>query len=172
MAPTTIKLSAKKTASAATRKLTLKLLDATSSVHETLLTGERRMRIHGHVAKNNLIFYVIDNFRLLGLHSRLRKKLLATGNIDKTGRKRFRMYILFHMNENENPRSDYPWRALKRGFVLLITYRRPRRFTTLQSGCRFLRVLIDETTFITKGNIKLTDSEFVNEQTKLPIFCT
>ena len=44
--------------------------------------------------------------------------------------------------------TNYPCLALKRGLVLLITYKRPRRRTTWQSGWRFLRVLIEDATFI------------------------
>ena len=43
---------------------------------------------------------------------------------------------------------NYPCLALKRGLVLLITYNLPRLRTTLQSGCLFLRVLMEDTTFI------------------------
>jgi len=40
---------------------------------------------------------------------------------------------------------SYPWRCLKRGFFLLITYSLPLRRTILQSTLRFL---MDALTFI------------------------
>lgn len=45
---------------------------------------------------------------------------------------------------------DYPWRALKRGLDLQITYTRPLRRTTWQSGCRFFNDLMDAATFMSK----------------------
>ncbi len=41
-----------------------------------------------------------------------------------------------------------PWRALKRGFFLLITKTRPRRRTTWQFFSRFFAVLSEFTTFM------------------------
>ena len=43
---------------------------------------------------------------------------------------------------------DYPWRALKRGFFLLITYKRPRRRTTWQLRSRDFKVFNELATFI------------------------
>src|SRR5215510_14388277 len=46
------------------------------------------------------------------------------------------------------PLHDQPWRALKRGFVLLMTKTRPLRRMMRQSLCRFLADFNELTTFM------------------------
>jgi len=54
--------------------------------------------------------------------------------------------ILVLTHDSRLPAPDsYPWRCLKRGFFLLITYSLPLRRTILQSTLRFL---MDALTFI------------------------
>tara|TARA_Y200000002_G_C22640753_1_gene646858 strand:- start:1271 stop:1483 length:213 start_codon:yes stop_codon:yes gene_type:complete len=45
---------------------------------------------------------------------------------------------------------------LNLGFVLLITYKRPRLRTTLQSGCLFFKVLIEDATFMIPHNTSVS----------------
>ena len=46
-----------------------------------------------------------------------------------------------------------PWRTLNRGLLLQITYMRPRRRTTWQSGWRYFRAPIEDTTFIISSKL-------------------
>ena len=87
-----------------------------------------------------MIIRAINIFWLLRACSWFSKELPSSWNIYETNIIEFRMDIFLH--------SNYPCLALNRGLVLLITYKRPRRRTTWQSGWRFLRVLMEDTTFI------------------------
>jgi hypothetical protein len=61
----------------ATSEFGLKLLDATSSIDKTFLPRKYRMGIGGDVLYKDIILNFTNFFLTLGLHSRMRKKLLA-----------------------------------------------------------------------------------------------
>ncbi len=109
------------------RKLRLKFLYSTRRIHETLFTSVSGMRVHGYVAIEKVMIHSVDVFGLFGTSRRKRYELLAAGDVYKANGIQNRMYVSFHERR-------YPCLALKRGLVLLITYSRPLRRTTLQSG--------------------------------------
>ena len=122
------------------RKLALEFLYTPSCINKSFFASVSRMRIHGNIPYQHMVIWTIDIFWLFRASSRFGKELSSGWNIYETNFIKFRMDIFLH--------SYYPCLALKRGLVLLITYKRPRRRTTWQSGWRFLRVLMEDTTFI------------------------
>ncbi len=44
----------------------LELVDAAFGVNELVLTGEEGVRVRGDTARDNVVFYTVNNFRLSG----------------------------------------------------------------------------------------------------------
>lgn len=64
-------------------ELRRELLDAAGGVDETLLAGVGGMRIHRHVAHDDLVFDAIDGLLAGGLHRGLGEETLAARDIEE-----------------------------------------------------------------------------------------
>lgn len=82
-------------ASAAT-ELLLELFDTSCRIDKTLFTRVSRVRVHGDIANNDIVFNAVDGFLLLGTQCRASQKLFATRNIDEANGIVLRVKVLFH----------------------------------------------------------------------------
>ena len=87
---------------AATAELVLELLDATSSIDETLLTSKGRVRISSNITDHDLVFGAVDSFSLATTHSGLRQELMSCRDVDERDRIELRMEISFHSKMPSN----------------------------------------------------------------------
>gem|GEM_PF-3624433 len=88
-------------------ELVLELLDATSGIDETLLTGKGGVRISSNIANYHLVINAIDCFSLATTHGGASQIFSASRNIDEGNRVELWMNISFHSSVLSEV-SSYP----------------------------------------------------------------